>query len=194
MIKASTLVCATAAAFAVSGHSHSQTAGDAAAGAQRTQMCVGCHKPPMDSEEGRKPQYWTDGKDSYGHRLFKVTMIPLEVIGTDPRQATNFYNRRADSGPLRLGIVSAGDGLTYVTQNLIQSAYRDLGLAPQQQEEWNGYRQNILRAPLAYKARPLNGVWATPPYLHNGSVPNLYELLSPRGGKIARLLSRQQAV
>jgi len=43
MIKASTLVCATAAAFAVSGHSHSQTAGDAAAGAQRTQMCVGCH-------------------------------------------------------------------------------------------------------------------------------------------------------
>jgi len=32
---------------------------------------------------------------------------------------------------------------------------------------------------LAYKARPLNGVWATAPYLHNGSVPNLYELLLP---------------
>ena len=30
-----------------------------------------------------------------------------------------------------------------------------------------------------YKPRPLAGVWATPPYLHNGSVPNLYELLSP---------------
>jgi cytochrome c peroxidase len=28
-----------------------------------------------------------------------------------------------------------------------------------------------------YKARPLNGIWATPPYLHNGSVPNLWELL-----------------
>lgn len=28
----------------------------------------------------------------------------------------------------------------------------------------------------AYKARPLNGIWATAPYLHNGSVPNLYEL------------------
>ena len=28
-----------------------------------------------------------------------------------------------------------------------------------------------------YKARPLNGIWATAPYLHNGSVPNLYELL-----------------
>jgi hypothetical protein len=30
-----------------------------------------------------------------------------------------------------------------------------------------------------YKARPLNGIWATAPYLHNGSVPNLYELLLP---------------
>jgi hypothetical protein len=32
---------------------------------------------------------------------------------------------------------------------------------------------------LEYKARPLNGIWATGPYLHNGSVPNLYELLLP---------------
>lgn len=31
----------------------------------------------------------------------------------------------------------------------------------------------------AYKARPLNGVWASAPYLHNGSVPNLYEIFLP---------------
>ncbi len=30
---------------------------------------------------------------------------------------------------------------------------------------------------LAYKARSLNGIWATAPYLHNGSVPTLYDLL-----------------
>ncbi|NNC98835.1 MAG: ribonuclease E, partial [Gammaproteobacteria bacterium] len=36
-------------------------------------------------------------------------------------------------------------------------------------------------APLmGYKARSLNGIWATAPYLHNGSVPNLYELLLPK--------------
>lgn len=29
-----------------------------------------------------------------------------------------------------------------------------------------------------YKARPLNGIWATAPFLHNGSVPNLAELLT----------------
>ncbi|MCY1286813.1 hypothetical protein D9M70_357920 [compost metagenome] len=32
-----------------------------------------------------------------------------------------------------------------------------------------------------YKARPLDGIWATPPFLHNGSVPNLFQLLSPLG-------------
>ncbi len=32
----------------------------------------------------------------------------------------------------------------------------------------------------AYKSRSLNGIWATAPYLHNGSVPSLYELLLPK--------------
>jgi hypothetical protein len=30
-----------------------------------------------------------------------------------------------------------------------------------------------------YESRSLNGIWATAPYLHNGSVPNLFELLWP---------------
>ena len=30
-----------------------------------------------------------------------------------------------------------------------------------------------------YKGRPLNGIWATAPYLHNGSVQNLDDLLKP---------------
>ena len=49
MTKASMLVCATGVAFAMAGHGHAQTAapvGDAAAGAQRTQMCAGCHGIP----------------------------------------------------------------------------------------------------------------------------------------------------
>lgn len=33
---------------------------------------------------------------------------------------------------------------------------------------------------MAYKARPLNGIWATAPYLHNGSVPTLYDVLLPK--------------
>jgi uncharacterized protein (DUF2235 family) len=143
------------------------------------ELCMHCHQPPMYSDEGRNAEHWTDYKDNGGKQFFKVTMIPLDEIGTDPKEAQNFYNRKANSGPLGQGIVSAGDGLTFVTQKVIQQAYAQLNLSPDQQEEWNGYRKNELRAPLAYKARPHNGIWATPPYLHNGSVPNLYELLSP---------------
>ncbi len=44
------------------------------------------------------------------------------------------------------------------------------------------FAANTSKAPEGgvYKARPLNGIWATAPYLHNGSVPNLYELLLPQ--------------
>ena len=142
-------------------------------------LCLHCHQPPMLSDEGRKLEHWTSFTNSGGRQFFKVTMIPLDEIGTDPKEAQNFANRAADSGPLGKGIVSARDGLKYITQKVIDQAYAKLAPSPEQQEEWNGYRTNELRTPLAYKARPHNGIWATPPYLHNGSVPNLYALLSP---------------
>jgi mono/diheme cytochrome c family protein len=45
------------------------------------------------------------------------------------------------------------------------------------------YTPDTTAAPLeslkAYKGRSLNGIWATAPYLHNGSVPTLYDLLLP---------------
>lgn len=45
------------------------------------------------------------------------------------------------------------------------------------------YTPDTTQAPLAslvaYKGRSLNGIWATAPYLHNGSVPTLYDLLLP---------------
>jgi hypothetical protein len=40
-------------------------------------------------------------------------------------------------------------------------------------------RPNQWRATKGYVARPLLGVWATAPYLHNGSVPTLHDLLLP---------------
>ncbi|HEX8525494.1 di-heme-cytochrome C peroxidase [Allosphingosinicella sp.] len=40
---------------------------------------------------------------------------------------------------------------------------------------WAGNGDKIL----GYKGRPLTGIWATAPYLHNGSVPTLYDLLLP---------------
>jgi cytochrome c1 len=42
-----------------------------------------------------------------------------------------------------------------------------------------GARVQAERATLDYRARPLDGIWATAPYLHNGSVPTLADLLKP---------------
>ncbi len=39
---------------------------------------------------------------------------------------------------------------------------------------------------LGYRARPLTGIWATAPYLHNGSVPTLWDLLLPPAQRPAR--------
>lgn len=50
----------------------------------------------------------------------------------------------------------------------------------QEQALYEGKRPNCLQAGLGYKARPLNGVWATVPFLHNGSIATLYGLLSPQ--------------
>ncbi len=38
----------------------------------------------------------------------------------------------------------------------------------------------------AYESRVLHGVWATAPYLHNGSVANLWELLTPPARRMTR--------
>jgi hypothetical protein len=47
-------------------------------------------------------------------------------------------------------------------------------------QKYNGYGAiDLPQVKLVYKARPLAGVWATAPYLHNGSVPTLYEMLIP---------------
>jgi len=57
------------------------------------------------------------------------------------------------------------------------------GAKPVPEEKWaeyDGYGwPNEVRGTCGYKARPLDGVWATPPFLHNGSVPTIYDLLSP---------------
>jgi hypothetical protein len=41
----------------------------------------------------------------------------------------------------------------------------------------------------AYESRVLNGIWATAPYLHNGSVPNLWELLKPAKHRTASFMA-----
>jgi len=126
-------------------------------------LCARCHVPdPLPGGH-------------FGQR-YRITMVPLSVIGTDPAHATSFAARRVRAGALKhlagSEILSAPEAIRHLTSHIMEHPSLP-------QSKWREARPNDWRAPLEYMARPLNGIWATPPYLHNGSVPNLYEVLSP---------------
>ena len=75
--------------------------------------------------------------------------------------------------------MNIGEALTTIVNGIEQRWYDDRSVPPRCREIMNGFRPQGFRAPLAYPARPLAGYWATGPYLHNGSVRTLYQLLSP---------------
>jgi mono/diheme cytochrome c family protein len=51
------------------------------------------------------------------------------------------------------------------------------GLVAHYNLSWLGAESPVDTKRTGYQAPPLDGIWATAPYLHNGSVPTLYELL-----------------
>ena len=84
-------------------------------------------------------------------------------------------------GPVQLTSVALGDGLNYLITLVRDQSYKDLGIStPSEHAVMGGYGQlDIPQVYVQYKARPLAGIWATPPFLHNGSVPTLYQMLVP---------------
>jgi mono/diheme cytochrome c family protein len=151
--------------------------------------CAGCHVPKVVQGPDRPVQ--------------QLHMLPVQVIGTDPGTANNIADHRFNltslqwdpaelakldvqlhptpTEPLNLSQVSVAKGLAYVTAFVENRAYRDAGVTPAERPALDGFGLPIgVRELRAYKARPLAGVWATPPFLHNGSVPTIYQLLSPQ--------------
>ncbi|MBV7549001.1 hypothetical protein KW849_22235 [Pseudomonas sp. PDM26] len=149
--------------------------------------CAGCHVPHTTQGDGRYVQH--------------LKMIPVEYIGTDPGAANNIADHRFDltalqwkqaelekldvepkpTEPMDLSKMSVTKGLAYVTAYVQDRAYQDADVAPAERAEMDGFGLPIgVRELRSYKARPLAGVWATAPFLHNGSVPSIYQLLSPQ--------------
>jgi mono/diheme cytochrome c family protein len=204
--------------------------------------CAGCHMPPRDElraalDKGDFSRF-TEADPGSGKRFLKLPVIDMNVIGTDPNQALNFYRRVAVSlrpeprepragGPGWAETISAEDGLFRVTSFVRRQAFQGLRLlAPpsitdekarrafdfdpkrkaerlrldrfrsvsealdegdQAAIETGAGKRAVIVANLGYKARPLDGIWATPPYFHNGSVPNLYQVLLPASCRDARV-------
>ena len=124
--------------------------------------------------------------------LFEYTLRPYEVVKTDPNYARNLAVPVGDRplGPIVLG----------VTQKMRDAYFRKWNVSPEDQAKWEDrdargtdfFRDTLLGAQiqaqtgadygdvkpgLYYRSRNLSGVWATAPFLHNGSVPSIAALL-----------------
>jgi len=144
-------------------------------------ICQPCHMAPVSDPEFWSSNRWSD-PNAAGERFLNLEMIDIKYVGTDPAQATDMKNRTVVTPP-GLGITGNdfGSALRAVVEGTVNRWY-DTQVPPTPadvRDKMNGRRPDGIRAPLCYKVRPLNGIWATPPYLHNGSVPSLYKLLSP---------------
>jgi mono/diheme cytochrome c family protein len=137
---------------------------------------------------------------------WRVALVPLPDIGTDRTAALAFSGNRYDAS--RLGwtadellalcvspelvrnldpkSVSAVVGLNIMSTAITNRFFEQYPPTSRDQLfKYMGY--GIFDYPRIdpqrlqnYKSRPLHGIWATPPYLHNGSVRTVYQMLSPR--------------
>ncbi len=134
--------------------------------------CVGCHQV-IDRQDRVA--------SCAGRTVFKIPAFPITQIGTDPRQAVNFATRQITVGQQTQPL---GAWVKLVTDKIVGQYVADPKNAARAQLI-NCDQPNEFQAIEAYRARPLNGIWATAPYLHNGSVPDMVELLKPPAARPA---------
>jgi hypothetical protein len=143
-------------------------------GRSKTGYCARCHGPAYYAADSYGP----------GRSYVQLPLYRLGVLGTDPTVAQEFAAREPYTGPLAYAFggrtrVTGPETLTVATSGIAKRWYDDQQVSEACREIMNGFRPNHFRSPLGYPARPLAGYWATGPYLHNGSVRTLYQLLGP---------------
>ena len=137
---------------------------------------------------------------------WRVKLIPIRDVGTDRNAALNFADHRYDASrlgwtPDELRKLCVADSVADTIDPTSISAVVGLNIMstaitnryfekhrPASREEFLKYMGfGVLDYPRTdpeqlknYKSRPLHGIWATPPFLHNGSVRTVYQMISPR--------------
>ena len=119
-----------------------------------------------------------ESKAAKGEAIFKSKcegchqdkLVPLTDVQTDPMR-TNSFGQPVGTTPFPAAVAPILAGLK-------KRAFDDDGISAADQATMDA-NPVIWRSTGQYMARKLNGIWATGPYLHNGSVPTLYHLLYP---------------
>jgi hypothetical protein len=113
--------------------------------------------------------------------IWAIPWVKAKDIGTDPTLANNYINNTYDASAIdaQATAVSAGDGLQLLLNQVVPTLYQRNQVTGAEVANYDGFNVPFrITNEAAYTPRPLHGVWATPPFLHNGSVPTLYHLLS----------------
>jgi processive rubber oxygenase RoxA-like protein len=142
------------------------------------------------------PHRWSEPKKQ-GKRFIENALVSIGVVGTD---ATQLDCPQFNAKPVVIagrlseyldppfkGAALAPGAVVFAAlqRGVYARALAQLKLSKEELDDAHGYRAYYPEAtePLpalgAYKAGTREGIWAVLPFLHNGSVPNLYELLIP---------------
>ena len=146
--------------------------------------CIECHTT--------YPFRWSEPR-LQGKRFIEHSIVPLSIIGTDPEQF-NGITFDAKRTMLTTHLSPFFNGKTVVTEGefretllpkmMALSLAKAGPISPQEMIDLKGYTglpgdPPRIQTDSGIKAAAREGTWAIAPYLHNSSVPNLYELLSP---------------
>jgi hypothetical protein len=140
----------------------------------KTGYCARCHAPVLE-----------ENKNQYGRQYIQLPIYRLDVMGTDPHDADQFAAVNPYTGAFADPVfggqkqVGVGEFLNTTITRIMNKWFDTHTVPPDCRIIMEAFRPNIFRAPHGYPARPLDGYWATGPFLHNGSVRTIYQLLSP---------------
>lgn len=167
--------------------------------------CSNCHRDIDRTDPERTVRAQIFGADAAGTDLAQATHNAMDELTTGPLEGlTHGLLGRDTFG----ATANALDLLGFVVESVVRPFEDDwnarhadaagMELGPKLSAEHN---QGLLGAVtrrikdrseridhklFVYKTRPLNGIWATAPFLHNGSVRTLHQLLLPPGQREQR--------
>jgi mono/diheme cytochrome c family protein len=163
--------------------------------------CAGCHEYGNDQRtpaglirlRGMRPE--EVGTDATAALRISCPVPDTGALSIPPRSYNADDSRlMKDCAGVKAGTAFQGASFARTVQAAVdgikQKAYKAAGIDAAQQRVMEDldrrkivtWRDTLLdtKAPYGpYAARPLYGIWAAAPFLHNGSVPTLYDLLLP---------------
>jgi hypothetical protein len=176
---------------------------DLAAAGQRIyqSQCASCHEYGSDQRSstgllklrGMRPE--DTGTDPTAALRISCPVPDTGALVIPPKSFTAAdATLLKDCAGVKAGVAFTGNSFARTVQTAVdgikQKAYAAEGIGTAQQKvmedlvqrgtvEWRDTLLDTQPPYGPYAARPLDGVWAAAPYLHNGSVPTLYDLLLP---------------